>query len=121
MPTEHIYSPLLRDTLPLYAEASSPPSYSCDPVHGEERIEHTPSIRGSHPTGTFVKKHGSVTVVLHDQEDGATTPTFGRRSKINGVLLLDKNEETSRVTVQVPIRHSSRVSSNVNLPVDRTT
>ena len=102
MPTEDNYSLLLlKETLPPYVVASPPPSYSCNPTCGEERIEHTPRAREARPTGAFIKKNGSVTVVLHDQEDGATVPTFGRQSKVNGILLLDKYELVSQVTLKV--------------------
>ena len=87
--------------LPSYDSINSPlPCYSSDPVCGEQSILCTPRSR-SRPSGKFVHKVGSITVLLMDQEEGATVPVYGRQSIVNGIISLGSREVVSEVRVKV--------------------
>ncbi|TFK24933.1 hypothetical protein FA15DRAFT_591487 [Coprinopsis marcescibilis] len=89
--------------LPDYSPSVPAPSYSHEPSGDEQRLEHTPSTRlaGSQPTGTFIKKSGKTTIILNDQENGASIPSYGRHGCINGALLFEQHELITEVEFEV--------------------
>ena len=88
--------------LPSYSPSSPSPSYTCQLGSGERLLEHTPQSRTSrHPTSLFVKKAGRTTVILNDQEDGATMPSYGRSATISGNLFLEQSESIVEVVLKV--------------------
>ncbi|KAK0202040.1 hypothetical protein DFS33DRAFT_1386328 [Desarmillaria ectypa] len=86
---------------PPYSKTVPPPHYSCDPSQGERRVEHTPRSGPRVPSGTFIKKRGSLTVVLTEQEDGTTSPAYGREADIHGALLLEKVDAILHVNIKI--------------------
>ncbi|KAJ3749613.1 hypothetical protein DFH05DRAFT_1521233 [Lentinula detonsa] len=83
------------------------PDYSFEPRAGEERLEYQRArqlpVQGEdvRPTGVFVNQKDGVTVVLNYQEDKSTTPVFGRRSNVEGTLLIDAPESVSKITIKL--------------------
>ncbi|KAJ3719058.1 hypothetical protein DFJ43DRAFT_1042826 [Lentinula guzmanii] len=83
------------------------PDYSFEPRAGEERLEYQrarqPPVQGEdvRPTGVFVNQKDGVTVVLNYQQDKSTTPVFGRRSNVEGTLLIDAPESVSKITIKL--------------------
>ncbi|PBK97374.1 hypothetical protein ARMGADRAFT_1026912 [Armillaria gallica] len=88
-------------SLPPYSKTAPPPHYSCDPSQGEQRVEHTPRSGPRVSSGTFIKKRGSLTVVLTEQEDDTTSPVYGREAAIHGALLLEKVDAVQLVHVKI--------------------
>ncbi|KAK0202612.1 hypothetical protein DFS33DRAFT_1384991 [Desarmillaria ectypa] len=93
-----------RDSqLPLRptARIPLPPHYCIDPTNGERSIEHTPHRAGRIPDGTFIRNRGSLTVLLTYQEDGISSPVYGRMGSITGAVLLSSSEVIIEVKIQV--------------------
>ncbi|KAK0243951.1 hypothetical protein EDD85DRAFT_760245 [Armillaria nabsnona] len=88
-------------SLPPYSKTAPPPHYSCDPSQGERRVEHTPRSGPRVSSGTFIKKRGSLTVVLTEQEDDTTSPVYGREAAIHGALLLEKVDAVQLVHIKI--------------------
>ncbi len=53
------------------------------------------------PDGTFVRSHGNLTVLLTQQEDGISSPVYGRMGSIAGAVLLSSSEDIIEVKIQV--------------------
>jgi len=86
--------------LPQYSITGPAPDYSFEPACGERTLQQTPSsIRPTTET-TFIRKSGSITVVLHNQEDGVRMPSYGRAALIAGSLLFDSNDSICEVVLQ---------------------
>ncbi|KAJ3993511.1 hypothetical protein F5050DRAFT_1714418 [Lentinula boryana] len=83
------------------------PDYSFEPRAGEERLEYHRArqlpVQGEdvRPTGVFVNQKDEVTVILNYQEAKSTTPVFGRRSNVEGTLLIDAPESVSKITIKL--------------------
>ncbi|KAK0446738.1 hypothetical protein EV421DRAFT_1733992 [Armillaria borealis] len=56
---------------------------------------------GRIPDGTFVKSHGNLTVLLTQQEDGISSPVYGRMGSIVGAVLLSSSEDIIEVKIQL--------------------
>ncbi|KAJ4501294.1 hypothetical protein C8R41DRAFT_749020 [Lentinula lateritia] len=93
----------LAKQLPSYDSISSlPPLYSSDPASGEQSIQLTPRTRSlGRPTGTYVHKAGDATVVLLDQEDGVSTPVYGRHAALSGIISLASCETVSEIKIKL--------------------
>lgn len=90
---------------PTYSPSSDAPVYAAEPTNGEERLEFV--ARGQNrntPDGTFTKKSGGVTVVLADQDDNATIPSYSRNGVVRGDVLLDDEKV---LAVAVKVRYST--------------
>ncbi|PPQ92850.1 hypothetical protein CVT25_004338 [Psilocybe cyanescens] len=89
--------------LPSYSPSTPSPSYSCELACGERLLEQTPRTRSSRPASTslFIKKAGKTTIVLNEQEDGATIPRYGRQGIISGSVFLENTENIVDVTIKV--------------------
>ncbi|KAG7445716.1 uncharacterized protein BT62DRAFT_969440 [Guyanagaster necrorhizus] len=88
-------------SLPPYSKTAPPPHYSCEPIPGERRVEHTPRSGPRIPNGTFIKKRGSLTVVLTEQQDDNPSPAYGREAAIHGALLLEKVDMILSVDIKI--------------------
>ncbi|KAJ3812991.1 hypothetical protein F5876DRAFT_74319 [Lentinula aff. lateritia] len=82
------------------------PDYSFEPRANEERLVYHQQVRQSRgsdtrPTGVFVSQKDGITVVINYQEDKTPTPVFGRKSIIEGTLLVDAPESVSEITVKL--------------------
>lgn len=94
----------MTDCIPLPAYSPSPPvpRYSCEPAYDEQILDRAPFMGNrSTPTGVFVKKVGKVTVVLNHQEDGAQTPSYGRRGLVSGTVCFDASSTICAVALKV--------------------
>ncbi|KAK0452431.1 hypothetical protein EV421DRAFT_1888171 [Armillaria borealis] len=81
---------------------SSPPAYSLDPSDGESRIDLTPARSTDHRfTGTFLKKEGNLSVVLTDQQDGCSLPSYGRKGVVNGAVFFERRDLVTSVQVKL--------------------
>jgi len=100
--------------LPAYSPTAPSPSYSLDPVCGEQRLQLTPRSRSlrATPTSTFVRKSGKTTIVLYDQEQDARSPSYGRLANIAGSLCLDESENVIGVTLKVCLQNLLMQSSH---------
>ncbi|TRM70135.1 hypothetical protein BD626DRAFT_392904 [Schizophyllum amplum] len=71
---------------PPYSPACDAPAYTpC--ARAEERVL-CARLRDSQrvPTGHFVQRSGPISIVVYDQEEGATTPIFRKRARIRGSI-----------------------------------
>jgi len=91
------------DLLPSYSASSPPPCYSSDPACGEQLIQCTPRI-GRRPSGTFKKRSGGTTVILAEQCDDATIPTYPRHGSVSGVVAFEHRESITEVKIKVSLR-----------------
>lgn len=83
----------------------SVPSYSSEPLYGEQRLEHSPRItRRRMPTGTFTKSNSRVTLFLSGQDDGASSPTYGRNGCIRGEVFVKDIDRKDLVAVTMKVR-----------------
>ncbi|KAK0449746.1 uncharacterized protein EV420DRAFT_762730 [Desarmillaria tabescens] len=81
---------------------SLPPAYSLDPSDGESRIDLTPSRSANNRfTGNFLKKEGNLSVVLTEQQDGCTVPSYGRKGVINGAVFFERRDLVTSVQVKL--------------------
>jgi hypothetical protein len=98
--------PELSTELPSYSPSTSSPVYSCELSSGERRLEHTPQCPSAHPrpTSVFIKKAGKTTIILNEQHEGATIPSYGRRALITGNLVLEQSETIVEVIIKVILR-----------------
>lgn len=89
--------------LPSYSPSIPSPDYTCELACGERLLEQTPRSRSSRsaPTALFIKKAGKTTVVLNDQEEGASIPRYGRQDIISGTVFLEQGETITEVTLKV--------------------
>lgn len=86
---------------PSYSPSAAAPIYSAEPANDEERLEFvTRSLHRATPDGSFTKKSSGVTIVLAEQEDGATVPSYSRNGVVTGEVILD-DEKVLAVSVQV--------------------
>lgn len=90
-------------TIPPEYSASTPvPQYSSEPSQDEQRLESTPRIgTRARPTSVFTHKARGISVILHDQEDGAAIPSFGRNSAVSGEVCLERCENVLSVSLKV--------------------
>ncbi|KDR82874.1 hypothetical protein GALMADRAFT_238508 [Galerina marginata CBS 339.88] len=100
----------LLPELPSYSPSSPSPSYSCDLARGERLLEHTPRASRLASTSLFIKKAGKTTVVLNEQEDGATIPSYGRQAIISGQMLLEQSESIVEVVLKVKAKLDTTIS-----------
>jgi len=89
--------------LPSYSPLMPLPSYSCELSFGERRLEHTPRshLARQQPTSVFIQKAGKTTVILNEQHEGATIPSYGRQALISGSLVLEQSESIVEVAIKV--------------------
>lgn len=87
--------------LPRYSPSSPAPDYSVEPACGERTLEQTPRSTRPPPESTFIKKSGKTTVILHNQEAGASIPTYGRNATVAGSVLFDSADCISEVVLHV--------------------
>jgi len=98
--------------LPNYSPSSPLPSYSCELSFGERRLEHTPRshFARQQPTSVFIQKAGKTTVILNDQHEGATVPSYGRQALISGSLVLEQSESIVEVAIKVKAKLDTTIS-----------
>jgi hypothetical protein len=89
--------------LPSYSPSAPLPSYSCELSCGERLLEHTPRSRSAHvqPSSVFIKKAGKTTIILNEQLEGVTIPSYGRQASITGSLVLEQSESILEVVIKV--------------------
>ena len=78
------------DIPPGYSDSLLLPSYSCQLANGEQRLDYTP--RPPRPSAVYIKNIGDLSILLNDQEENATIPSFGRRAVIGGTILLSERQ-----------------------------
>lgn len=93
--------PRISASPPNYSTNTPPPHYCIDPTDGERSIEHTPHRAGRISDGSFIRNRGSLTVLLTQQEDGISSPVYGRMANITGAILLSSSEDIFEVKIQV--------------------
>ncbi|KAF4567514.1 hypothetical protein EYR40_006517 [Pleurotus pulmonarius] len=90
---------------PVYYEQfqdTPAPSYSTLPLTDEETIEYNP--RPGSPTipqGSYTRQWGRTTLILHDQDEAAAMPSYGRNAIINGEVGLGDNENILSVALKL--------------------
>lgn len=87
--------------LPQYSPSVPAPDYTFEPACGEWVLEYTPRSTQPAPESTFIKQAGKITVVLHNQEENATTPSYGRGATVAGSVLLDSSDNICEVVLKV--------------------
>lgn len=96
---------LLDQQLPAYCPSRSPPSYSAHTLDGEQVLAQTTRFHSSsHPTGTFTKHTGDITILLSEQDQDADVPSYGRLGLLAGSISLDsslKVEDIVEVVLKV--------------------
>ncbi|KIY68698.1 hypothetical protein CYLTODRAFT_350882 [Cylindrobasidium torrendii FP15055 ss-10] len=94
----------LTPSLPPAYEAvtvSPPPIYSPELAQGEERLQQTSQARGWQPSGSYIVKRGTVTVVLNNQVNGTSLPVYSRLAMINGIVLIDSQDTVVSVNAKL--------------------
>lgn len=87
---------------PSYAFDFPIPDYSAEPGVDEERLEYQESRwQYTRRTGVFVHEQNGITIILNNQEDKTKVPIFGRKSKVEGTVVVDAPESVSEVTLKV--------------------
>ncbi|KAF5314230.1 hypothetical protein D9758_018294 [Tetrapyrgos nigripes] len=76
------------------------PDYHPYPLPGEECIQASPLGRPRR-TGTYQKKSGSVTLILTEQPENTSSPSYGNQGQVNGVIVLEKRDVVSEVYVKL--------------------
>ncbi|CAA7262973.1 unnamed protein product [Cyclocybe aegerita] len=109
-PTMEFQTFLCASELPSYSPSVPVPSYSFELACGEQRLEHTPRVVHPPPTSVFVKKIGRTTVVLNEQEEGVSVPTFGRSAHISGTVCFEESCSVLGVVLQVEGKLDSTIS-----------
>jgi hypothetical protein len=95
--------------LPSYTPSKCPPSYSSSPSQGEHRVQYAsrgPSSSlvlrghpGGTPTGIYTAKKNNIALVLTEQEDGTSIPTYSGLLPISGTISLDGREGVTEVWI----------------------
>ncbi|KIK69538.1 hypothetical protein GYMLUDRAFT_79671 [Collybiopsis luxurians FD-317 M1] len=108
-------SELLVDQLPpSYSPSRSPPSYSPHNLEGEETLSQTPRFHSSsHPTGTFTKHAGEITIVLSEQDRDANIPSYGRQGIVTGSIDLDSSVRVEDI-VEVILKVEGRIKLHIS-------
>lgn len=93
--------------LPSYTPPAPLPSYSSDPTCGEQRLDHTPRhMLSNRLTSVFTRRAGKATIVLTEQEEGTSTPTYGRTSAVTGAISLENRQNVLEVVACVSRPHA---------------
>ncbi|PPR00426.1 hypothetical protein CVT24_004487 [Panaeolus cyanescens] len=101
--------PNLSSTSDLPAYSLTPcdrlalPSYSFELAYGEQSLGHTPRSRSSRPppTSTFIRNAGKTTIILNEQEEGVSNPTYGRHGLVHGAVVLEQPHTVIRVVMKI--------------------
>jgi hypothetical protein len=93
---------------PRYSTSIPAPEYSVEPICGERTLQQTP--RSSQPVAesTYIRHSRKTTVVLHNQEENAKMPSYGRGASITGSVLFESDDSVSKVVVEVRASHIYR-------------
>ncbi|KAE9393202.1 hypothetical protein BT96DRAFT_1023119 [Gymnopus androsaceus JB14] len=89
---------------PSYSLDFQIPDYSAEPGLDEERLEYHEARwqeYDARPTGVFIHEKNGIIVILNNQQEKTTLPTFGRRSKVEGTLVIDTPESVSEATLKL--------------------
>lgn len=91
-------------TLPLYSESLPPPAYSNSPLFDEQTLRYSPRS-GSYtsPSGTYSQRTKEIALLLTEQENDASRPTYDGLSFISGIITLANREDVSQIEVKVGI------------------
>lgn len=87
--------------LPRYSASVPTPDYSFEPGCGERTLEETPRSLRPVTESTYIKQSGKTTVVLHNQEENARMPSYGREGAISGSVLFDSSDNICEVGLEV--------------------
>ncbi|KAJ6542819.1 hypothetical protein B0H19DRAFT_957893 [Mycena capillaripes] len=101
-------------TLPPYSPPPPVPSYSPEPAHDERRVDHTPRAH-SLPAGNYIKKLGSDTVILTEQDGTAEFPTYRRHGSVSGFITLEDRETVSEIVLRIKGKMDIMISEGGSL------
>ncbi|KAL0069316.1 hypothetical protein AAF712_003681 [Marasmius tenuissimus] len=101
------------DDLPSYSPSSPTPSYSRVPASGESVLATSPT-NFTTPTGTYEKWFGSSRIILTGQEDGTTSPSYGRKGVINGTIEFDDVQTVEHVRLKLIGKLKSSVTGSTS-------
>ncbi|KAK2459696.1 hypothetical protein APHAL10511_008341 [Amanita phalloides] len=88
--------------LPDYSPSPPAPPYSFEPSTDELRLEFAPQRRVGPLSGrALLKRLGQTTLVLHDQADDSSIPSYGRNSVIRAVICFDNSANITSVSVKI--------------------
>lgn len=110
---------VLDQQLPSYSPSRSPPSYTPQALAGEATLAQTSrfhSISTSHPTGTFTKHVGEISITLSEQDQDVDIPSYGRHGVLSGNINVDpsiKVEDIIEVVFKVGLLVASFVSVHI--------
>ncbi|KAF5372109.1 hypothetical protein D9758_005034 [Tetrapyrgos nigripes] len=91
--------------LPSYPNTTStpttpPPDYHSHPEGGEQCLGAATFPR-ARPTGTYVKKSKSMTIILTSQNPQASMPSYSRNGSVNGFILIENRTSVTEVQVEL--------------------
>ncbi|KIK98787.1 hypothetical protein PAXRUDRAFT_133477 [Paxillus rubicundulus Ve08.2h10] len=89
------------DAVPPYTPSPPSPSYSTNPLPGEQSIEHTRHASLQPLNGVCRRITDTVTVVLRDQRPGSIHPTYDRGGVVRGDLILKSADDLTSVTLKL--------------------
>lgn len=94
-------------SLPSYSPSSAAPRYSPEPLEDEHRLVFVARKQPeSSPTSSFVKKSGTITVLLSGQDSGVDMPCYTRNGIVRGEVLLDEEATVQSVVIKVRLHYS---------------
>lgn len=89
--------------LPTYSPSNPSPEYTSEPSQDETSLQITPRHRRRR-SEDYVKQTRVGKIVLKDQDEGVSIPSYGRASVITGDIHLENQNNISSVFVKVITR-----------------
>lgn len=90
-----------QHSLPDYSPSPAVPGYSENPSPSEQRLDYIPRSYRLYPVSSWSKSYKGITIVLHAQQESASTPVYRRGGVIRGEILLKTTESILHVAIQV--------------------
>jgi hypothetical protein len=113
-----------QHSLPVYSPSPAVPGYSENPSPSEQRLDYIPRNHRLSPVSSWSKSYKGITVVLHAQDESASTPVYGRGGVIRGEISLKTTKSLLLVAIQVqycPTRHVLLCSINPTIKIEGRT
>lgn len=92
---------MAQDNLPPYVSNEQPPGYSSTPLANETTMAHTPRPGFRNQDGHYTRLWKQATLILHDQDENATRPSYSRGGTVNGELGLVFPEHIVEISAKV--------------------
>ncbi|TFK52166.1 hypothetical protein OE88DRAFT_1718201 [Heliocybe sulcata] len=88
---------------PSYYPSSDAPAYSLEPSQSEERLELSARRGRTLPTGPLLKRSGRITLLLQNQDEDASIPTYGRAATVSGEVQVKSKQDAKIISVAIKL------------------